>query len=109
MKSNRAVITMSILSALAGGLVVALLVGVMNVGNTTTTVMQPAPFAGTGGTTSAVADGDTATLTAKDIYKRDAPGVVYVTANVVQKGTNPLGFGNPKSEKGVATGSGFVI
>jgi len=105
MKSTRAVVATSILSALVGGLVVVLLVGAAGIGKTTETVIQQAPLAGQ---TQATADG-TAALTAKEIYKRDAPGVVFITAEVVQKGENPLGFGEQKDQKGVATGSGFVI
>ncbi len=109
MKSTKAIITTSLLSALVGGLVVALLVAVLDVGGTTTTrtVVQQAPLGGASG--DATADGAPVALTAKEIYKRDAPGVVFIAADVVQKGQNPLGFGEQQDRKGTATGSGFVI
>jgi S1-C subfamily serine protease len=46
-------------------------------------------------------------LTASDIYKRDAPGVVYIRARSLQSGTSPFDL-EPRTEN-VATGSGFVI
>jgi S1-C subfamily serine protease len=48
-----------------------------------------------------------ATLTAGEIYKRDAPGVVYVRARSLQSGSSPFDL-EPRTED-VATGSGFVI
>jgi S1-C subfamily serine protease len=47
-------------------------------------------------------------LTARDIYKRDAPGVAFIRANIVQQSQSPFGFG-PMTQQGTATGSGFVI
>src|SRR5215208_5303169 len=52
--------------------------------------------------------GDARGLTARDIYKRDAPGVVFVRAEVVQKTASPFDFGMPSEQRGEATGSGFV-
>jgi S1-C subfamily serine protease len=48
-------------------------------------------------------------LTARDIYKRDAPGVVFVRAQIVQRTQSPFDFGLPQEQQGEATGSGFVI
>jgi S1-C subfamily serine protease len=47
-------------------------------------------------------------LTAADIYKRYAPGVVFVKSEIVEQTNNPFDFfgGTQRSE---ATGSGFVI
>src|SRR5918912_2173087 len=72
-------------------------------GGKTTTIVEQAPL--TRATTSA---GDGA-LTARDIYKRDAPGVVFVRAEVVQRTSSPFDFGMPSEQRGEATGSGFVI
>jgi len=89
-----------------GGVVVAVAIAVLGVGETTTTTTvaagQPAGF----GHRAAVADSGGG-LTAREIYKRDAPGVVFIKANVVQKSTDPFGFSQDQS--GTATGSGFVI
>src|SRR4051794_41060400 len=46
-------------------------------------------------------------LTVRDIYRRNAPGVAYIQANVVEQTTN--GFGIPQQQRGEATGSGFVL
>ncbi|MFL5851013.1 MAG: S1C family serine protease [Solirubrobacteraceae bacterium] len=92
------------ISALVGGAVVALLlVGFDVVGSDgTKTVVQQAPIA------KANAEGTSRGLTARDIYKRDAPGVVYIRAEIVQQTQSPFDFG-PTTQRGVATGSGFII
>jgi S1-C subfamily serine protease len=71
-------------------------------GHTTTVIEQP-PLSGA---VSASNDGG---LTARDIYKRDAPGVVFIRANVVEQTSSPFDFGLPQQQQGVATGSGFVV
>jgi S1-C subfamily serine protease len=89
------------ISALIGGIVVAVVLlatGIAGDGDTKTVVAQ-APLAAPN---SSAADG---ALTPRDIYKRDAPGVVYITSEIVQ--TQPSPFVEP--QRGEATGSGFVI
>ncbi len=44
-----------------------------------------------------------------EIYKRDAPGVVFIRAQVVENTQSPFDFGFPQQQRGEATGSGFVI
>ncbi|MEA2320615.1 MAG: hypothetical protein QOD81_465 [Solirubrobacteraceae bacterium] len=75
-------------------------------GGHTTTVVQQAPLQGEG-----TADGGAGQqgLTPRDIYKRDAPGVVFVRAQVVERTQSPFDFGFPQEQRGEATGSGFVI
>jgi S1-C subfamily serine protease len=73
-------------------------------GGTSTTVVQQAPLAAPSATGNS--DGG---LTARDIYKRDAPGVVFVRAQIVQRTQSPFDFGLPQEQQGEATGSGFVI
>jgi S1-C subfamily serine protease len=46
-------------------------------------------------------------LSVNDIYKKDAPGVVFIRADVVQRTQSSFGF--PEQQRGQATGSGFVI
>jgi S1-C subfamily serine protease len=46
-------------------------------------------------------------LTVSEIYEKDAPGVVFIRADVVQEVQSPFGF--PQRQRGIATGSGFVI
>ncbi len=106
MKTPRSILPLALVSAVLGGGVVAALVGVLGVGHTTktTTVVQQTPLA------TADASQKSATLTPGEIYKRDAPGVVFITSQIVQR-TNPGPFdlGAPQEQRGIATGSGFVI
>jgi S1-C subfamily serine protease len=83
-------------AALVGGAVVAavlLLTGAAG-GDETKTVFGGADLA----------NPKTGALTPREIYKRDAPGVVFVTADVTQA-ASPFGT----QQRGQATGSGFVI
>src|SRR5207249_3854210 len=47
-------------------------------------------------------------LTPADIYRRDAPGVAFVRAQIVQRSDSPFDL-FPTEQRGEATGSGFVI
>jgi S1-C subfamily serine protease len=90
-----------LISALIGGIVVAVMLiatGVAGDGDTKTVVAQ-APLA------AANASGDDDALTPRDIYKRDAPGVVFISAEIVK--TQPSPFVEP--QRGMSTGTGFVI
>ncbi|HEY1540513.1 MAG TPA: trypsin-like peptidase domain-containing protein [Solirubrobacteraceae bacterium] len=81
------------LAALLGGVVVALaflVAGVGGGGGSTKTVVEQAPVGSAGPRSGA--------LTARAIYRRDAPGVVYIRARFDEQG-----------ESVDATGSGFVI
>jgi S1-C subfamily serine protease len=84
------------LAALIGGAVVAavLLLAGAGGGEDTKTV-----FAG-----SDLANPKKGALTPREIYKRDAPGVVYITATVAQD-ASPFA----PEQRGESTGSGFVI
>ena len=75
-------------------------------GHTSTkTVIQQAPLQGQ----VASGDGDgNSGLTPREIYKRDAPGVVFIRAQVVERSASPFDFGFPQEQRGEATGSGFV-
>ena len=94
--------TVALVSAVLGcaaavGLVEAFSLG----GGHTTTVVQQAPLSETGNASSQPG------LTARDIYRRDAPGVVFVRSQVVQRTQSP--FDLPQEQRGEATGSGFVL
>ena len=101
-------IRLPLLSGLAGGGIVAVLLLVLGVGSesgkTTTTVVQQAPL-----TASQAADrGDGKALTPAEIYKRDAPGVAFIRAQIVERTQSPFDM-FPTEQRGEATGSGFVI
>jgi S1-C subfamily serine protease len=103
---QRSILPIAAVSAVIGaGAAVGVVAGLdVGSGKTTTTLVQQAPF----GATSNANDGDTG-LTAGDIYKRDAPGVVFVRSQIVQRTQSPFDFGLPQEQQGEATGSGFVI
>lgn len=65
-----------------------------------TTVIRQAPL---DGGSQASREG----LTPREIYKRDAPGVVFISARVAQAVPSP--FGMPQQQEGTSTGSGFVV
>src|SRR5882757_8997291 len=89
-------------AALVGGVVVAAAFLAFGVGGgTTKTVVQQSSIS----PRTSVSDGKA--LTARDIYKRDAPGVVNVKSEIVQRTQSPFGF--PQDQQGEATGSGFVV
>ena len=95
----------SLLSALVGGGVVALAVGLFDLGGqTTTTVIEQSPLPRPGKARGGAGDG----LTPNEIYRRDAPGVVNVRAQIVREVASPFELG-PSQQRGEATGSGFVI
>ncbi len=102
---NTSALRTSLLSAVIGGALVAAVLLLIGVGETTktTTVIQQSPL-GAAEDTAATQSG----LTAREIYKRDAPGVVNVRAQIVQQVDSPFDpFG--QGSQGVATGSGFVL
>jgi S1-C subfamily serine protease len=100
---SKTIATSVIAAVLGGGVTAGVLLGAGVVdGGETTTVIQQAPLAATGRTVS-----DGKSLTAREIYKRDAPGVVFIRARVVQQSASPFDFGTP--QEGESTGSGFVI
>ena len=97
------------ISALVGGGVVALVValagGLSGNQKTVTAVQQVAPL------TPSNASQETRPATPHDIYVRTAPGVVFITSTIVQKGESPFGLfgGGETQRRGAATGSGIVI
>ncbi|HVS29531.1 MAG TPA: trypsin-like peptidase domain-containing protein [Solirubrobacteraceae bacterium] len=96
----------SLISALLGGAIVAVVVvalGGVTRDKKTTTVIRQAPVA-------AMAGKSAAGLTARDIYKRDAPGVVFIRAQVVSKTPSIFGLFGPPVQRGQeVSGSGIVL
>jgi len=87
--------------ATTGGVLVA--TGAVEDGPTTT-VIQPGAL----GSAASVAAKSSEALTAREIYKRDAPGVVFISARSVQETQSPFEL-FPRSQENVSTGSGFVV
>jgi S1-C subfamily serine protease len=93
-------------AAVVGGAVTAgVLLGTGAVGERkTTTVVQQAPLT----SAAPASDSHSSSLTARDIYKRAAPGVVYIRARSVQTTQSPFDV-FPRTQENVSTGSGFVL
>jgi len=99
-----------LLAALMGGGVTAgALIGAGAVGGQSTTVVEQAPLGTDIGGASADPSGGAQALTARDIYRRDAPGVVFIRAQTIQRGASPFDLFGDQGQSGVSTGSGFVI
>ena len=90
-------------AAVVGGAIVAAVMLIAGIGNTTTeTIVEQGSSGANAGATSG------GELTPRTIYQRDAPGVVYITATVIQHTQSVFDL-FPSTSRGTATGSGFVI
>ena len=94
---------------MGGGITAGVLIGADVVGGETTTVVQQAPLSSPGRPASDAGTGRA--FTARDIYRRDAPGVVFITSRVVERTSSPFDLfgGGAQGQESVATGSGFLI
>jgi len=103
MQPSRSILPLALVSGVIGGGLVAGAGALFDVGGSskTTTVVQQAPLAGPD-----VSSKSSGPLTAAGIYKRDAPGVAFITAQIVQSTPSPFGT---QQQQGTATGSGFVL
>jgi S1-C subfamily serine protease len=104
MKSSRSLIPVVLVSTVLGAGVAVGAVALFGLGggSTTTVVRQTAVADGT-----PASNPTSSSLTPAQLYKRDAPGVAFITAEIVQT-TNSF-FGFPQQQQGTSTGSGFVI
>ena len=90
---------------IGGGVATATLLGTgVAARDTTRTVVQQPTL---GAITSPTGGAQSPSLSVRDIYKRDAPGVVFVRARSLQAEPSPFDF--QQRAENVATGSGFVI
>jgi S1-C subfamily serine protease len=101
----RSLIPVAVVSAVLGCAAAVGIVEALNLGGGhTTTVVQQAPLRG-----QDASGGGEGGLTPRDIYKRAAPGVVFIRAQVVEQTPSRFDFGFPQEQRGEATGSGFAI
>src|SRR3954469_15272022 len=92
-------------AVLGGGVTAGILLGTGAVqSGRTTTVLQQSPLTAASPASQSRAMG----LTARQIYKNAAPGVVYVRARSVQETQSPFEI-FPRQQENVSTGSGFVL
>jgi S1-C subfamily serine protease len=100
------------LSALVGGgVVVAVIAALGGLGSSTqktVTEIQQAPLSPAAASATSGKPSGASGPTAHEIYERTAPGVVFVTSNIVRQSESPFGFGETQ-QQGTATGSGFVV
>src|SRR5271165_1824417 len=91
-------------SAVVGGLVVAGVLVALGAARhgATTTIIQQGPVA------AEPASNSGAGLTPHDIYVRDAPGVVFVRAQIIEQVQDPFDLFS-QQESSTSTGSGFLI
>jgi S1-C subfamily serine protease len=95
-------------AVLGGGVTAGVLLGAGVVDNGgTRTIIQQSPLSMQGQPAASVS-GDGA-LTAREIYKRDAPGVVFIRSQSLSTSKSPFDFFGPDTQRQEATGSGFVI
>ncbi len=91
-------------ASVLGGMVVAgafLALGITG-HRSTQTIIEESPVA------AQPASSGEAGLTPHDIYERDAPGVVYVRAQIIEQVQDPFDL-FPEQERSTSTGSGFLI
>jgi S1-C subfamily serine protease len=109
MNALRRLISTSFGSAITGGLVVLIagvvlietgVVGTDDGNSPSSSIVAPAALA-----RPASNSGDA--ISVSEIYKRDAPGVAFIKADVVQQAQSVFGF--PQQQQSTATGSGFLI
>ncbi len=113
MTANRSLLVSFLAGGLGGALLAGAILGVLAVSGsfdsskTTVTVQQQPPVVST---SDATVRGGGA-LTARQVYERDAPGVVFVSASGVSQAQTPGEFlkGEGGGGQGTATGSGFEI
>ena len=92
-------------AVLGGGVTAGVLLGTGAVSDGgMTTIVEQAPLTSSAPATASRASG----LTARDIYRRAAPGVVFVRARSVQATQSPFEV-FPRQQENVSTGSGFVL
>jgi len=110
MTAKRSLLLSFLAGALGGGLLAGAILAVLaangSLGSSKTTVtVQQAPVV----SNSASLQGRG--LTARQVYERDAPGVVFVSASGVSQAQTPAEFlkGEGGGAAGTATGSGFEI
>ncbi len=96
-------------AVLGGGITAGVLLGAGVVGRQhTSTVYEQTPLTASAQFSGARASDTAGALTARDIYKRDAPGVAFIRARTLSGTTSPFDpYGAPQDTE--ATGSGFVL
>jgi S1-C subfamily serine protease len=104
----RKLLVTPLVSAMVGGGVVAAVLlgfGVVEPGRTTTVYQSPLATA----TASRSDTSGSGALTARDIYRRDAPGVAFIRARTLAPTSSPFDVFGGGGGSDESTGSGFVL
>ncbi len=101
--STKTVVALALTCAAIGGAGGAAVVAGVGDDSKSTTVVQQAPLVGAPASST-----QSDALTPREIYKRDAPGVVFVRSEIVQRSASPFDL-FPTEQRGESSGSGFVI
>jgi S1-C subfamily serine protease len=99
---RRPLVSLCLAAVLGGGVSAGVLIASGAVRATTTTVIRPAALA------NPAAHGRESGLTVREIYRRAAPGVVFVRAMAVSPASSPFDV-FPDAQENVSTGSGLVL
>lgn len=92
-------------AAIGAGVALAIASGLGKLGSRTTIVEQQAAPA----TNASLQQAPRSGLTPEQIYRRDAPGVVQITATSTTTTADPFGFTPPTTQTEQSLGSGFVL
>src|SRR3954452_5628207 len=100
----------NLVAGAVGGLVVLAIggtligTGLLNTGDTSREIIREVP---SNSVAPPLEGADGKARSVAGIYRRAAPGVVFVQARVVASTDSPFGY--PLEQEGLATGSGFVL
>jgi S1-C subfamily serine protease len=94
---------------MGGGVTAGLMLGTGAAGTrvTRTEIQSPSLASASGVQGTTASEGAAGGLTVREIYRRDAPGVVFIRARSMQTAASPFDFAQRSAN--VATGAGFVI
>ncbi|HKU59051.1 MAG TPA: trypsin-like peptidase domain-containing protein [Gaiellaceae bacterium] len=95
---------LAIVAAIGAGIALGIAGGLGKLGSKTTIVQQQAAPA-----TNASLQAPHSGLTPEQVYRRDAPGVVQITATSTTTTPDPFGFTPPTTQTEQSLGSGFVL
>ncbi|HEX5448851.1 MAG TPA: trypsin-like peptidase domain-containing protein [Gaiellaceae bacterium] len=96
---------LGVVAAVGAGVALGIAGGLGKLGSRTTVVQQQSAPA----TNASLQQAPRSGLTPEEIYRRDAPGVVQITATSTTTTSDPFGFAPPSTQTEQSLGSGFVL
>ena len=95
----------AVIAAIGAGIALGIAGGLGKLGSRTTVVQQQSAPA----TNASLQQAPRSGLTPEQVYQRDAPGVVQITATSTTTTPDPFGFAPPTTQTEQSLGSGFVL